>query len=468
MENWRKYSSMLMIEQQIERRNFRIANRSIISEAKKLNEVKDNPEKLLRVLENGERIFETIEGVFGKEEACGLIKENLRTLVESQGNDDPISHIFNRFMGGMTGGEQKEYQKKAESECLLSFSTDNKKLGHLKSITLSLPAGYSCPFAGDCKTYAVAKKGKDGKTKRSLKTTKDSKFSCFAAALEVRPSVSNKRWSNFELLSPKGLKRNVYYPEYKEKLVSLIKRSFAHHGTRSWDIFRFHDSGDFFRQEYFDAWLEVIESMPDKLFYGYTASLRYWSDRLKKIGKSKDYKGPMVDDLKNLNLIASWASKDKNLIKKNNLRYSKVIYFPEEAAKEKLPIDVNEFIAAFTGINFSLLLHNTSGQKIKTTIDPRTGEKVPLSKIAYKNNKIIKKMQEEQKSKLSEDFIARVVDEVLNKGVITDVFPEDPEEDSEEKENFPEEATTEVDDQTSADTANEEEEEEEDKVDDEK
>lgn len=36
---------------------------------------------------------------------------------------------------------------------------------------------------------------------------------------------------------------------------------------------RVHDSGDFFSQQYMDAWFEIASNFPDKKFYAYTKSL---------------------------------------------------------------------------------------------------------------------------------------------------------------------------------------------------
>ena len=45
-------------------------------------------------------------------------------------------------------------------------------------------------------------------------------------------------------------------------------------------VVRVHDSGDFFSQEYFDAWLEVARGRPRTRFYAYTKSLPFWVARL--------------------------------------------------------------------------------------------------------------------------------------------------------------------------------------------
>jgi hypothetical protein len=452
LENWKKFNKINVLAESINKKNLNIAKGLFLERLTELEDVKRQPENLKIIVENVESLYNVTKSMFKEKEAFKIIQEQLEYVLEAQqgrgGRPGTVEHIFFRYMQQAEEelGEEgiEKLTKKIKEGCYLRFSTENSKLGHLKSITLSLPAAFSCPNAGDCKTFAVKTKEKtaSGKVKRRLKADKDSLFSCFAAALEVqRPNVANLRWSNYNLILPKGLKRDVYYPEFKQRLVKLIKESFKHHGTGSWDLFRFHDAGDFFRQEYFDAWLEVVESMPEKLFYGYTTSLRFWVERLIK---SKDYSGPLVSDLDNLNLIASWASKERHLIKHNKseipLRYSKVVYFPQEAEKENLTIDVNESIAAFEKRNFALLLHNVAGQKTKYVdhdtikellesmepkekkafslrwkIDPKQKEplRIPLGKVAHANNGIIKQMQKEQTKFLTDFAIQAALDQVL-------------------------------------------------------
>jgi hypothetical protein len=63
---------------------------------------------------------------------------------------------------------------------------------------------------------------------------------------------------------------------------------------------RIHDAGDFFSDEYLDAWLRVIRDYPDTRFYAYTKEVR----RL----KSRDDLPP------NLTIIYSWGGRYDHLI----------------------------------------------------------------------------------------------------------------------------------------------------------
>ena len=69
---------------------------------------------------------------------------------------------------------------------LLKFSTGNGKLRN--RLIFSLPAGYACPHAGVCKTFADRTTGAITDLPQFSGTTAD-EFRCFAAMAEVRPNV---------------------------------------------------------------------------------------------------------------------------------------------------------------------------------------------------------------------------------------------------------------------------------------
>ena len=80
---------------------------------------------------------------------------------------------------------------------LLKFSTGNGKLRN--RLIFSLPAGYACPHAGVCKTFADRTTGVITDLPQFSGTTAD-EFRCFAAMAEVRPNVRAARWHNWDLL----------------------------------------------------------------------------------------------------------------------------------------------------------------------------------------------------------------------------------------------------------------------------
>jgi hypothetical protein len=111
-------------------------------------------------------------------------------------------------------------------------------------------------------------------------------------------------------------------------------------------IVRLHVAGDFFNQNYFDAWLEVARLNPERVFYAYTKSLQYWVNRLGQI--------PV-----NMKLNASVGGKQDNLIEMYSLKSAVVVYSEAEAADKGLEIDHDDSHAYAQDESFALLLHGT-------------------------------------------------------------------------------------------------------------
>ncbi len=207
----------------------------------------------------------------------------------------------------------------------LFFGRGNAKLSGVIA-TFSLPAGWVCPGAAQCLSRANRLTGhvKDGPNIR---------FRCYAASQEaLYPSVRQSRWHNYMLLS--GLS--------SADMVALILKS-LHKMER---IVRFHVSGDFFSQDYFDAWLEVARRRPDTVFYGYTKSLPFWVKRLNQIPP-------------NVKLTASAGGKFDDLIERHGLNRAQVVFSAEEAKSEGLKIDKDDSLCLESKGDFALLLHGT-------------------------------------------------------------------------------------------------------------
>ena len=174
----------------------------------------------------------------------------------------------------------------------LKFVKGNAKLGKQVAI-LSLPAGYACPFAELCKSKADKVTGKvtDGPK---------TQFRCYAVAAEALfPKVRQSRWNNFELIKTAKTVKGM---------ALLITRSIP----KNISFVRFHQSGDFFSQAYFDAWLEVARNHPHITFYGYTKALPYLVARLSVIPS-------------NFRVVASYGGSYDHLIKSFNLRSAVVV-----------------------------------------------------------------------------------------------------------------------------------------------
>jgi len=159
-------------------------------------------------------------------------------------------------------------------------------------------------------------------------------YRCYAASDEAKsPQVRAARHWNFELL-----RRETEHEMFRRIQASLPKKA---------KIVRIHVSGDFFNQKYFNAWCKVAMRNKDILFYAYTKSLKYWTD----------YNPYLVP--KNLKMTASWDNSNQLLIKQHKLKFARVVFSEEEAAKLGLEIDHDDSHAYEGDKSFALLLHGT-------------------------------------------------------------------------------------------------------------
>jgi len=226
---------------------------------------------------------------------------------------------------------------------MLKFSPANAKTSHLTKVpgvahflankrkvySLDLLSGWSCPFACDC----LSKVKVDSQTgKRSLQDGPHTQFRCFSASQEIAyTNTYNARKHNFELLRSLST----------EQMISAIISSMP----KNLGVLRFHVAGDFFSPAYFRACCAVARQFPDRLFYTYTKSIKYWITYQHEVPK-------------NFVLTASYGGRDDSLIKSYGLRNVKVVFSEKEAGK--LPIDHDDSHAANPSMrkkNFALLLH---------------------------------------------------------------------------------------------------------------
>ena len=262
---------------------------------------------------------------------------DLRPLLEDD-QFDPLGHL-----GGEQPKEDFDWTKPEVEDCFLGMSKDNAKLDWP---FLSLPAGYTCPFAKGCKTFAAKWKGTSKKGEwqkpaswdKNYKMGPEAEYLCYAGRAQAQyPSANISAFNNLNLL--KKLKSS-------EEMVDLIVRSLKYHGFDKSDLFRVHEAGDFFSQTYFDAWMEAARQVPTTLFYAYTVSLPYWISRKGSIPK-------------NFKLIASWDDSNKEVIQQEGLRYARVVSGVDEARELGLRIDVDDMLAWGTDESFALPLHGS-------------------------------------------------------------------------------------------------------------
>ncbi len=247
---------------------------------------------------------------------------------------------------------------------MLKFSNANAKIEALKNdaelseyltdkrkvYSLDLLSGYSCPFAEACLSKAVVQPN----GKRKIQDGRNTQFRCFSASQEVQyTNVYNLRKHNFDSL------RKMSTGE----MIDLINNSLP----KNAGIVRIHVAGDFFNQQYMEAWYSVAVANPDKLFYAYTKSLRFWHS---------------INEfpiLHNFVLTASYGGRDDWRIDEYDMRFAKVVYSEQEAHDLGLAIDHDDTHAAKPSLrneSFALLLHGTQpkGSEAATALSALKGK----------------------------------------------------------------------------------------------
>lgn len=227
----------------------------------------------------------------------------------------------------------KKFQNSRGGTSLLKFSSSNSKLAKLEKVTnkkvysFSLLSGKTCPGAKDCLAWVTHKNGK-----RKIIDGKHQKFRCFSASQEaLYTNVYASRKHNTDTL--KACKS-------KDEIVKLIEKSFP----KQAEIVRVHVAGDYFSQDYLDAWLEVAKAHPKVLFYSYTKSLPFLTKRLNQIPK-------------NFSFTTSRGGRYDNMIEKYHLKFAEVVFSRAEARNKNLKIDETDKRALLSKDSFSLLLH---------------------------------------------------------------------------------------------------------------
>ena len=222
--------------------------------------------------------------------------------------------------------------------------------GNRKIYSLDLLSGWSCPHAKDCLSKAIVQDN----GKRKIKDGRHTQFRCFSASQEVQyTNVYNSRKHNFDML------RKLSCGE----MVDMINQSLPANAG----IVRIHVAGDFFSQQYMEAWYTVALLNPKILFYAYTKSLRFWL---------------AINEfpvLHNFVLTASYGGTHDHLIDEFNLRSTKVVFSEAKAEELGLAIDHDDTHAAKPSLrnqSFALMLHGTQ---------PKGSEAADALKLLKKN-----------------------------------------------------------------------------------
>ena len=231
---------------------------------------------------------------------------------------------------------------------LLKFSKSNGKLSN--RLIFSIPAGYTCPYAGKCHTFAQRDTGEIRDNPHGCSDSLE--YRCFAAMAEARfPAVRDARWHNFDLLKAA---RNIYVDQHPDNpkdyylaMKDLILASIDQQPHR--DMIRIHEGGDFWTQHYMKAWMLAAKERPQiSKFYAYTKSLTMWYNLRNEIPD-------------NFYLTASYGGdEDRMLIKHPEVykRIAYVVYSEEEAEKLGLEIDHDDS-HCFGDKPFALLVHGS-------------------------------------------------------------------------------------------------------------
>ena len=306
----------------------------------------------------------------------GNTKSEVYNIFEEE-EFDPFGHITDQSEEDL---ELSDMGVDIEKDCILGFSKNNAKL---EWPYFSLPAGYTCPFATVCKNFPAKWEGplKGGKFKKpsswekNVKAGPKAEMMCYAARAQGQyPGANVQAFKNLDLI--KKMKT-------KEKIADLIVKSMKYHNLDNTDVLRIHEAGDFFNQEYFDAWVEVAKRLPKTLFYVYTVSLPYYMARKNSLPN-------------NFKVIASMDKNNEDFILDNDLRYSRVVNSTEEAKELGLPIDVDDSLAWGTDDNFALIIH---GGQPKGSEAAKALKKNRESGL-YDKMKKIKKMNQTRKNTL--------------------------------------------------------------------
>jgi hypothetical protein len=213
----------------------------------------------------------------------------------------------------------------------LKFGRGNaktKKWNRLHHIAMfSLPAGFTCPGALLCLSKSNRETGR-------LTDGPKTQFRCYAASAEnLFSNIRKGRWNNFEKLRVCG---------GTVAMADLIERSLPRKST----LVRLHQSGDYYSQDYFDAWLLVAQRHPEIIFYGYTKALPFWIARLSAIPD-------------NLRLVASYGGRFDHLIEPHKLRTVTVVFSEAQAKSKGLTLDDDDSLVWQSKDSFAILLHGT-------------------------------------------------------------------------------------------------------------
>lgn len=166
-------------------------------------------------------------------------------------------------------------------------------------------------------------------------------YRCYAAMQEARHKhIRNLRWNNFNILRRLGHKKILKL--LSESLQPLHDTYIENHQQRP--IVRAHVGGDFFKEDYFLAWMDLARLFDPTQFYSYTKRIDLWVMHMNLIPS-------------NFELNASRGGKFDDLIDIHKLKSAEVVYSLEEAKQKGLELDHDDSHAYKPGRSFGHLIH---------------------------------------------------------------------------------------------------------------
>ncbi len=213
---------------------------------------------------------------------------------------------------------------------LLRFQFGNAKLSKLIA-HVSLPAGFTCPGAKECLTYANRKT-------RKLKDGPDTEFRCYAAGMEARyPAYHNIVWHNFDLINQVKNDEDALFELYAESLAMIPNALIVRSGV----------SGDFFTQEQANAVMRLADANPNILFYAYTKSVPFFEEHLDCEGRVRD----------NFIVTCSIGGKHDEDVYRREYKYAIVVKDKAHADRLGLECDHDDTHAMQPGASFAQPIH---------------------------------------------------------------------------------------------------------------
>lgn len=280
----------------------------------------------------------------------------------TKGGIDPVKGEFLSF--GLNNAKLKALRKAAAKRFDLPIAK-------VKVLTLTLPAGWSCPGANECLAFADPETGKIWDSPSLI-------FRCFAASDERYPDVRRQNCHNFNLL--RRLER-VKDPvmdmpvshyvtkrdQYQTFIVDSIENAMVKYKVKADDyvIIRIHVGGDFFSKSYLLGWSDALAELdyvqkstgavPRIVGYAYSKSMHHIADWF----ESKGLNPADLETPENFVLTASRGGKFDWLIDEIGLKESVVVFSEEEAESKGLEPDHDDSHAVWGKESFGLLIHGT-------------------------------------------------------------------------------------------------------------